>query len=109
MSAVEAGTGDAGQQVPDMPVVRTIPIADPGDLVGRLPGPEAVAWIPRGEGLVGGVGGSGPGHPACGRRQVYRWREVAPRPVRRSPDRRPGRPARIGAGGLRELHLRSHL
>jgi menaquinone-specific isochorismate synthase len=53
MSAVEAGTGDAGQQVPDMPVVRTIPIADPGDLVGRLPGPEAVAWIHRGEGLVG--------------------------------------------------------
>ena len=36
-----------------MPVVRTIPIADPGDLVGCLPGPEAVAWIHRGEGLVG--------------------------------------------------------
>src|ERR1700681_3457837 len=53
VSAVEAGTGDAGQQVPDMPVVRTIPIADPGDLVGRLPGPEAVAWLHRGEGLVG--------------------------------------------------------
>ncbi len=36
-----------------MPMVRTVPIADPGDLVGRLPGPSALAWIHRGEGLVG--------------------------------------------------------
>jgi menaquinone-specific isochorismate synthase len=35
-------------------VVRTIPVADPGDLLARLPQPGAVAaWIRRGDGLVG--------------------------------------------------------
>jgi len=34
-------------------VVRTIPVADPGDLVGQLPGPGPLAWVRRGEGLVG--------------------------------------------------------
>jgi menaquinone-specific isochorismate synthase len=34
-------------------MVRTVPIADPGGLVGQLPGPAALAWIHRGEGLVG--------------------------------------------------------
>ncbi len=34
-------------------MVRTVPVADPGDLVGQLPGPGALAWIRRGEGLVG--------------------------------------------------------
>jgi menaquinone-specific isochorismate synthase len=34
-------------------MIRTVPIADPGDLVGQLPGPAALAWIHRGEGLVG--------------------------------------------------------
>jgi menaquinone-specific isochorismate synthase len=34
-------------------VVRTVPVADPGDLVARLPGPRPLAWIRRGEGLVG--------------------------------------------------------
>jgi menaquinone-specific isochorismate synthase len=53
VSAVKAGTGDAVQQVPEMPVIRTVPMPDPGDLVGRLPGPAALAWIHRGEGLVG--------------------------------------------------------
>jgi menaquinone-specific isochorismate synthase len=36
-----------------MLMVRTVAIADPGDLVGRLPDPAALAWIHRGEGLVG--------------------------------------------------------
>src|SRR5579859_509652 len=33
--------------------VRTIAIADPGDLITRLPEPAAVAWVRRGEGLIG--------------------------------------------------------
>jgi menaquinone-specific isochorismate synthase len=37
----------------DRPTVRTVPIADPGDLVGQLPDQAAVAWIQHGEGLVG--------------------------------------------------------
>jgi len=34
-------------------VVRTVPVADPGDLAGRLPGSAPLAWIHRGEGLTG--------------------------------------------------------
>jgi menaquinone-specific isochorismate synthase len=35
-------------------VVRTVPVADPGDLIARLPGPKApLAWVRRGDGLVG--------------------------------------------------------
>ncbi len=30
-----------------------MPVADPGDLIGRLPEPDALAWVRRGEGLVG--------------------------------------------------------
>ncbi|WP_067472108.1 isochorismate synthase [Actinomadura hibisca] len=39
--------------VPDRLVVRTTPVADPGDLVARLPHPAALAWIRHGEGIVG--------------------------------------------------------
>jgi menaquinone-specific isochorismate synthase len=34
-------------------VVRTVPVADPGDLIPQLPGPGALAWIRQGEGLAG--------------------------------------------------------
>ena len=34
-------------------VIRTTAIEDPGDLIGRLPQPAAVAWVRHGEGLVG--------------------------------------------------------
>jgi menaquinone-specific isochorismate synthase len=34
-------------------VVRTVPVADPGDLVLQLRGPGPLAWIRRGEGLAG--------------------------------------------------------
>jgi menaquinone-specific isochorismate synthase len=34
-------------------VVRTTWVPDPGDLIGRLPSPEALAWVRRGDGLVG--------------------------------------------------------
>ncbi len=33
--------------------VRTVPVADPGDLAGQLPGQGALAWIHGGEGLIG--------------------------------------------------------
>ena len=33
--------------------VRTVPVADPGDLASQLPGPGALAWIHGGEGLIG--------------------------------------------------------
>jgi menaquinone-specific isochorismate synthase len=39
--------------MPDRLVVRTVPVADPGDLVARLPHPRSVAWIRHGEGLAG--------------------------------------------------------
>ncbi|MFC4907327.1 isochorismate synthase [Actinomadura gamaensis] len=34
-------------------VVRTTPVADPGDLLSRLPHPTALAWVRHGDGLVG--------------------------------------------------------
>ncbi|MFC5185623.1 isochorismate synthase [Actinomadura harenae] len=33
--------------------VRTVPVADPGDLLSRLPHPTALAWVRHGDGLVG--------------------------------------------------------
>jgi menaquinone-specific isochorismate synthase len=33
--------------------VRTVPVPDPGDLVGQLPEPAALAWLRRGEGIAG--------------------------------------------------------
>ena len=39
--------------MPDRLIVRTIRIPDPGDLLARLPGPAALAWIRHGEGLAG--------------------------------------------------------
>ena len=50
---MESRRGNEGQSVPDRLVVRTVPVADPGGLVGRLPGPAALAWVRHGEGLVG--------------------------------------------------------
>ena len=44
---------EAAERTPGRLVVRTVPIADPGDLIGRLPEPGALAWVRRGEGLVG--------------------------------------------------------
>lgn len=33
--------------------MRTAPFPDPGDLIGRLPEPDALAWVWRGDGLAG--------------------------------------------------------
>jgi menaquinone-specific isochorismate synthase len=44
---------EAAERSPGRLVVRTVPVPDPGDLIGRLPGPGTLAWIRRGEGLVG--------------------------------------------------------
>jgi menaquinone-specific isochorismate synthase len=53
VAAVEAQLDHAGQRVPGRLVVRTVEIPDPGDLLARLPGQTALAWIRRGDGLVG--------------------------------------------------------
>ncbi|MGN6794248.1 MAG: isochorismate synthase [Streptosporangiaceae bacterium] len=44
---------EAAERSPGRLVVRTIPVADPGDLIARLPEPDALAWVRRGDGLVG--------------------------------------------------------
>jgi menaquinone-specific isochorismate synthase len=44
---------DEGQRTPDRLIVRSVPVADPGNLIDCLPYPGAVAWIRRGEGLAG--------------------------------------------------------
>ncbi|WP_225994195.1 isochorismate synthase [Actinomadura rudentiformis] len=38
---------------PDRLIVRTERVADPGDLISRLPHPTALAWVRHGEGIVG--------------------------------------------------------
>ena len=48
-----SGSDGAGSPDPDGLAVRTVPVADPGDLAGQLPGPGAAAWIHHGEGLAG--------------------------------------------------------
>jgi menaquinone-specific isochorismate synthase len=44
---------EAAERNPGRLDVRTVPVADPGDLIARLPGPGALAWVRRGDGLVG--------------------------------------------------------
>jgi menaquinone-specific isochorismate synthase len=44
---------EAAERAPGRLVVRTVPVADPGDLIGRLPGPGTLAWVRRGDGMVG--------------------------------------------------------
>ena len=48
-----SGSDGAGSPDPDGLAVRTVPVADPGDLAGQLPGPGSAAWIHHGEGLAG--------------------------------------------------------
>jgi menaquinone-specific isochorismate synthase len=50
---VGAQYDEAASGAPGRLVVRSVPVADPGDLIGRLPGPETLAWVRRGDGLVG--------------------------------------------------------
>ncbi len=50
---MEPGQGRRDQRTQERLAVRTIPIADPGDLVAALPEPAALAWIRHGDGLVG--------------------------------------------------------
>ncbi len=44
---------EPGRAEPDGLVVRTVPVARPGDLLGELPRPGALAWVRHGEGLAG--------------------------------------------------------
>lgn len=53
LAGVKTGHGNEGQPAPDRLAVRTVPVTDPVDLVGRLAEPAALAWIRRGEGLAG--------------------------------------------------------
>jgi menaquinone-specific isochorismate synthase len=53
LAGVEDGRGQQHQLAADRLAVRSVAVADPGDLVARLPGPAALAWIRHGEGMVG--------------------------------------------------------
>jgi menaquinone-specific isochorismate synthase len=53
LSAVGYRHDEAAERSPGRLAVRTIPVADPGDLIARLPEPGALAWVRRGDGLVG--------------------------------------------------------
>jgi menaquinone-specific isochorismate synthase len=53
LSAVGYRHDEAAERSPGRLVVRTVPVADPGDLIARLPEPDALAWVRGGEGLVG--------------------------------------------------------
>ena len=44
---------EAAQRAPGRLVVRTVAVNDPGDLIGYLPDPGGLAWVRRGDGLVG--------------------------------------------------------
>ena len=44
---------EAAERAPGRLTVRTTPVADPGDLIGRLPVSDALAWVRHGDGLVG--------------------------------------------------------
>jgi menaquinone-specific isochorismate synthase len=50
----ERAVPESDQHVPGQGLaVETAEVADPGDLLARLPGPAALAWVRRGDGLVG--------------------------------------------------------
>jgi menaquinone-specific isochorismate synthase len=53
LSAVGADRAWAGQRIPDRLIAHTVPVADPGDLLGLLPQDDAVAWVRRRAGLAG--------------------------------------------------------
>jgi menaquinone-specific isochorismate synthase len=53
LSAVVAERSEPGQLRTDRPTVKTVAVADPGDLLARLPYSGSVAWVRRGDGLVG--------------------------------------------------------
>jgi menaquinone-specific isochorismate synthase len=50
---VETRPGIEPQQAPERLAVRTIPVPDPGDLLGYFPEAAGVAWIRHGDGMVG--------------------------------------------------------
>src|SRR5258708_34889053 len=53
LSAVGSQRDEQAERTPGRLVVRSVSLPDPGDLIGRLPEPEALAWVRRGDGLVG--------------------------------------------------------
>ena len=53
LSGVAPPRDIGGQQAPERLAVRTVEMADPGDLVALFPEPAGVAWIRHGDGLAG--------------------------------------------------------
>jgi menaquinone-specific isochorismate synthase len=53
LNPVGSGSGRAADLDTAGLTVRTVPVADPGDLASQLPGNGALAWIHGGEGLIG--------------------------------------------------------
>jgi menaquinone-specific isochorismate synthase len=49
-AAASLSTSPAGRD--ERLAVRSVPVADPGDLLARLPGPAALSWLRNGDGLV---------------------------------------------------------
>jgi len=43
---------ESAERSPGRLVVRTVPVPDPGDMIARLPHPDSLAWVRRGDGLV---------------------------------------------------------
>jgi menaquinone-specific isochorismate synthase len=51
--AVGSQRDEASERAPGQLIVRSVPVPDPGDLLSHLPEPDALAWVRRGDGLVG--------------------------------------------------------
>jgi len=52
LSAVGHQHDESAERSPGRLVVRTVPVPDPGDMIARLPHPDSLAWVRRGDGLV---------------------------------------------------------
>ncbi len=50
---MEERDANQGRSAPDGLIVRTVRTPDPGDLLARLPAPDASAWVHQGDGVVG--------------------------------------------------------
>ena len=88
--------------------VRTVPIADPGDLLAGLPEAPLLSWVRRGRGLVGW--GEAARITLSAGEDRFTAGEKRLRTLFESVDLRgPGTGTRHGTGGVRQLHLRPGL
>lgn len=63
-------------QIPDRLVASTVPVTAPDDLIARLPGPTAFAWVRDGDGLVGWGEAARVVVPACEDRFAWARRRL---------------------------------